>query len=41
MSKAPRKLSPHYGLRAEAHGRKAELRTWLADDVEFVVEVRK
>jgi hypothetical protein len=33
------RLARHYGLCAEAHGRKAKLRTWLADDVAFVVEV--
>jgi hypothetical protein len=34
------RLARHYGLRTEAHGRgKAKLRTWLADDVEFVVGV--
>ena len=34
------RLARHYGLCAEARGRgKAKLRTWLADDVEFVVGV--
>jgi hypothetical protein len=34
------RLARHYGLRTEARGRgKARLRTWLADDVEFVVGV--
>src|SRR5262249_1756731 len=33
------RLVRHYGLQAEAHGGKAKVRTWLADDVEFVVEV--
>ena len=33
------RLARHYGLRTEAHGRKAELRTWLADDVAFAVGV--
>lgn len=33
------RLARHYGLRTEAHGRKAELRTWLADDAAFVVEI--
>jgi hypothetical protein len=34
------RLARHYGLRTEARGRgKAKLRTWLADDVEFVVGV--
>jgi hypothetical protein len=34
------RLARHYGLRTEARGRgTAKLRTWLADDVEFVVGV--
>jgi hypothetical protein len=34
------RLARHYGLGAVARGRgKAEVRTWLADDVEFVVGV--
>jgi len=34
------RLARHYGLSAEARGRaKAKLRTWLADDAEFVVGV--
>jgi len=35
------RLARHYGLHAEAHGRKAKVRTWLADDAEFRVEVGK
>lgn len=35
------RLVRHYGLRAEARGRKSEVRTWLADDAAFVVEVGK
>jgi hypothetical protein len=32
------RLARHYGFHGEAHGRgKAAVRTWLADDVEFVV----
>jgi hypothetical protein len=32
------RLARHYGLRDEAHGKaKADVRTWLADDAEFVV----
>jgi hypothetical protein len=33
------RLARHYGLHGEVKGRKAGLRTWLADDAEFVVEV--
>ena len=34
------RLARHYGLRGEAHGRgQAAVRTWLADDAEFVVGV--
>ena len=34
------RLARHYGLRSEAHGtRKAAVRTWLADDAQFVVSV--
>jgi hypothetical protein len=34
------RLARHYGLRGEAHGRgQAQVRTWLADDTQFVVGV--
>jgi hypothetical protein len=33
------RLARHYGLCGEAHGRSAAVRTWLADDAEFVVGV--
>ena len=33
------RLVRHYGLRVQARGRKGEVRTWLADDAEFVVGV--
>jgi hypothetical protein len=34
------RLARHYGLRAQARGRtKAPVRTWLADDAEFVVTI--
>ena len=34
------RLARHYGLRGEAHGRgRAAVRTWLAEDAEFVVGV--
>ena len=36
------RLARHYGLRGEARGRgKAEVRTWLAEDAGFTVEVGK
>ena len=35
------RLARHYGLHGEAHGKgKTAIRTWLADDAEFVVGVR-
>jgi hypothetical protein len=34
------RLARHYGLHGEAHGKsKAAIRTWLADDAEFIVGV--
>lgn len=35
------RLARHYGLQGEAHGRRSRPRTWLADDVQFVVEAGK